>query len=469
MSVDCYVAICTPLRYSTITSPRISVQLVVVSWVAGFFSVLSRIIIIISQLPFCGPHIIDHFFCDTEPLIKLSWADTSLLELIEFSLSSVVLLSLLMLTVVSYLYIIATIFRIPSTTGRKKTSTCASHITVASIFYVSAIFMYVVPNKGFSFGLKKVVTLQTAFVTHLLNPFIYTPRNQMVKEVPRDTVSYFLSVIYLAALMENLLIFMAIAFDHHLHTPMYFFLMNLSLLDLGSISVIVPKSMANSVMDTRSISYAGCVAQVFFLVFLVGADFSLLTIMAYDRYVAICQPLHYERMMNIRACVKMAAGAWISGILYSVLHTGNTFALIFCGGNMVDQFFCEIPQLLKLACSDTYLSEVGVLVFNACLLLGCFVFIILSYVKIFKSVLRIPSEQGQHKALSICLPHLTVVSLFVCTGAFAYLKPTSSSPSALDLVVAILYSVLPPIMNPVIYSMRNKEMKTALRRLTGCR
>ncbi|XP_030403960.1 olfactory receptor 6M1-like [Gopherus evgoodei] len=192
MSVDCYMAMCTPLHYSTITSPRMSVQLVVVSWVGGFFSVLSPIIII-SQLPFFGPHITDHFFCDTEPLIKLSCADTSLLEFIEFSLSSMVLLSLLMLTVVSYLYIIATILSIPSTTGWKKTSTSTSHITVTSVFYGSAIFMYVVPNKGFSFGLKKMVTLQTAIVTHLLNPFIYTLRNQMVKEVPRDTVSYFLS------------------------------------------------------------------------------------------------------------------------------------------------------------------------------------------------------------------------------------------------------------------------------------
>ncbi|XP_065271605.1 olfactory receptor 14A16-like [Emys orbicularis] len=276
-------------------------------------------------------------------------------------------------------------------------------------------------------------------------------------------------VIYLVALVGNLLIFVAIAFDHHLHTPMYFFLMNLSIIDLGSISVTVPKSMANSLMNTKSISYAGCVAQVFFLFFLLGANFFLLTIMAYDRYVAICQPLHYERMMNSRACVQMAAGAWISGILYSVLHTGNTFALTFCGGNMVDQFFCEIPQLLKLSCSDSYLSEVGVLAFSVCLILGCFVFMIVSYVQIFKSVLRIPSEQGRHKAFSTCLPHLTVVSLVVCTGAFAYLKPTSSSPSALDLVVAVLYSVLPQIMNPIVYSLRNKEMKAALRRLTGCR
>ncbi|XP_030400150.1 olfactory receptor 14A16-like [Gopherus evgoodei] len=276
-------------------------------------------------------------------------------------------------------------------------------------------------------------------------------------------------VIYLASLVGNLLVIVVVALDNYLHTPMYFFLMNLSIVDLGSISVTIPKSMANSLMNTKSISYAGCVTQVFLFVFLLGEDVALLTVMAYDRYVAICQPLHYERMMNIRACVQMAAGAWISGILNAVLHTGNTFALTFCGDNMVDQFFCEIPQLLKLTCSDLYMSEVGVIAFSICFVLGCFIFITVSYVQIFKSVLRIPSEQGRHKALSTCLPHLTVVSLFVCTGVFAYLKPTSSSPSALDLVMAILYSVLPPIMNPIIYSMRNKEMKAALKRLTGCR
>ncbi|XP_039357686.1 putative olfactory receptor 14L1 [Mauremys reevesii] len=191
--------------------------------------------------------------------------------------------------------------------------------------------------------------------------------------------------------------------------------------------------------------------------------------MAYDRYVAICQPLHYDAMMNSRACVQMAAGAWISGILYSMLHTGNIFALTFCGGNLVDQFFCEILQLLKLACSNTYLSEVRVLVFSACLVLGCFIFIIVSYIQIFKAVLRIPSEQGRHKAFSTCLPHLIVVSLFVCTGGFAYLKPASNSPSPLDLMVTVLYSVFTPIMNPIIYSVRNKEIKAALRRLSGCR
>ncbi|XP_032648287.1 olfactory receptor 14A16-like [Chelonoidis abingdonii] len=290
-------------------------------------------------------------------------------------------------------------------------------------------------------------------------------------DVPELQILHFVVflVLYLASLIGNLLIITAIALNHQLHTPMYFFLMNLSILDLGSVSVTIPKSMANSVMNTRSISYSGCLAQVFFFLFFVSADFAILTIMAYNRYVAICQPLHYERVMNRRACVQMAVSAWISIILYSALHTGNTFAISFCGGNMVDQFFCEVPQLLKLACSNSNLSEVGFLIFSVCLASSCFVFIIVSYVQLSTTLLRIPSEQGQHKAFSTCLPHLIVVFLFICSGTFAYLKPTCSSTSGLDLMVAVLYSVLPPMMNPIIYSMRNKELKGALSKLIGWR
>ncbi|XP_067173168.1 olfactory receptor 14A16-like [Apteryx mantelli] len=269
--------------------------------------------------------------------------------------------------------------------------------------------------------------------------------------------------IYLAALLGNGLIITAIACDHHLHTPMYFFLLNLSLLDLGTISTTVPKSMANSLWDTRAISYSGCAAQVFLVFFLFGGEYSLLTVMAYDRYVAICRPLHYGTIMGSRACVKMAAAAWASGFLTAVLHTGNTFSIPLCKGNVVDQFFCEIPKMLKLSCSDSYLREVGLLVFTASLDFGCFVFIVLSYVQIFSAVLRIPSEQGQHKAFSMCLPHLAVVFLFISTAFFAYLKPPSLSSPALDLVVTVLYSVVPPAVNPLIYSMRNKELKDALR------
>ncbi|XP_059688501.1 olfactory receptor 14A16-like [Gavia stellata] len=268
--------------------------------------------------------------------------------------------------------------------------------------------------------------------------------------------------IYLAALLGNGLIITAIAWDHHLHSPMYFFLLNLSLLDLGCISTTVPKTMANSLWDTRAISYGGCAAQVFLFLFLISSEYFLLTVMAYDRYVAICKPLHYGTLLGSRACVHMAAAAWGSGFLYALLHTANTFSPPFCQGNAVDQFFCELPQILKLFCSESYLREVGLLILSSFLAFGCFVFIVLSYVQIFRAVLKIPSEQGWHKVFSTCLPHLVVVSLFVSIGIFAYVKPPSISSPSLDLVLAVLYSVVPPAVNPLIYSMRNKEIIEAL-------
>ncbi|XP_065511187.1 olfactory receptor 14J1-like [Caloenas nicobarica] len=271
--------------------------------------------------------------------------------------------------------------------------------------------------------------------------------------------------IYLAALLGNGLIITTIACDQHLHTPMYFFLLNLSLLDLGSISITVPKSMANSLWDTRVISFAGCAAQVFFLAFLLGAEYFLLTIMSYDRYVAICKPLHYGTLLGSRACVHMAAAAWATGFLYALLHTANTFSLPLCKGNALHQFFCEIPQILKLSCSDASLREVWLSVVSVLVVFGCFVFIVLSYVQILRAVLRIPSEQGRHKAFSTCLPHLAVVFLFLSTAIFSYLKPPSISSPTLDLVVSVLYSVVPPAVNPLIYSMRNQQLKDALWKL----
>ncbi|XP_066840595.1 olfactory receptor 14J1-like [Anser cygnoides] len=273
--------------------------------------------------------------------------------------------------------------------------------------------------------------------------------------------------IYLAALLGNGLILTAIACDHRLHTPMYFFLLNLTLLNLGCISITLPKAVANSLWDTRAISYSGCAAQVFFFFFLFSAEYSLLTIMSYDRYVAICKPLHYGSLLGSRACAQMAAAAWGSGVLYALLHTANTFSLPLCQGNAIDQFFCEIPQILKLSCTDSYLREVGFLMFSAFLGFGCFVFILLSYVQIFMAVLRMPSEQGRHKIFSTCLPHLFVVSLFLSTVIFGYLKTPSISSPSLDLVVAVLYSVVPPVVNPLIYSIRNKELRDAVRKVAS--
>ncbi|XP_066840997.1 olfactory receptor 14C36-like [Anser cygnoides] len=241
--------------------------------------------------------------------------------------------------------------------------------------------------------------------------------------------------IYLAALLGNGLILTAAACDHLLHTPMYFFFLNLALLDLGCISTTLPKAMANALWDNRTTSYQVCGAQVFFFLFFISAEYYTLSVMSYDRYVAICKPLHYGSVVGSRAC------------------------------NAVDQFFCEVPQILKLSCSDAYLREFGALVFSVSLGCGCFVFIVVSYVHIFRAVLRMPSEQGRHKAFSTCLPHLAVVSMTVSTGLFAYLKPPSISSPSLHLVLSFLYSVVPPAVNALIYSMRNQDLKDTVRKI----
>ncbi|XP_065509310.1 olfactory receptor 14J1-like [Caloenas nicobarica] len=186
---------------------------------------------------------------------------------------------------------------------------------------------------------------------------------------------------------------------------------------------------------------------------------------SYDLYVAICKPLHYGTLLGSRACVHMAAAAWATGFLYALLHTANTFSLPLCKGNAVDQFFCEIPQILKLSCSNSYLREAWLLVIGVFSAFICFIFILFSYVQILRAVLRIPSEQGRYKAFSTCLPHLAMLSLFVSTGSFAYLKPPSISSSSLDLVVSVLYSVVPPAANPLIYSMRNQELQDSVWKL----
>uniref|UniRef100_A0A8V0XBT8 Olfactory receptor n=1 Tax=Gallus gallus TaxID=9031 RepID=A0A8V0XBT8_CHICK len=272
--------------------------------------------------------------------------------------------------------------------------------------------------------------------------------------------------IYLAALLGNGLISTAVACDHRLHTPMYFFLLNLALLDLGCISTTLPKAMANALWHTRAISYAGCATQFFFFLFLFGAEYSILTIMSYDRYVAICKPLHYRTLLGSRACATMAAAAWGTGLLYSLLHTASTFSQAVCRGKVVNQFFCEIPHILKLSCSESgSLRETGFIVLSVLAIYGCFAFILFSYVQIFRAVLRMPSEQGRHKAFSTCLPHLAVVSLFVSTDFLAYLKPHSLVSPSLDLVVSFLYSVVTPTLNPLIYSMRNQELKDAVRKI----
>ncbi|XP_007535172.2 olfactory receptor 14L1 [Erinaceus europaeus] len=271
-------------------------------------------------------------------------------------------------------------------------------------------------------------------------------------------------LVYLLALMGNLLIVTLTTLDVHLKTPMYFFLRNLSFLDFCYVSVTVSKSIVNSLTRATSISFIGCALQVFFFIDLASTEIAILTVMSYDRYVAICQPLHYEVIMNQGNCVRMMAMSWLSGTICGLMHVTATFSLPFCGSNRVNQFFCDIPQLLSLLDPNDIIIEIGVMVFITSLVIICFVSITLSYVYIFSTILRIPSKEGRSKTFSTCVPHLVVVTLFMISGSIAYVKPISSSPSVLDLFLSVFYTVVPPTLNPIIYSLRNKDMKAALRR-----
>ncbi|KAL2770551.1 olfactory receptor 14A16 [Daubentonia madagascariensis] len=272
-------------------------------------------------------------------------------------------------------------------------------------------------------------------------------------------------LIYLCALMGNVLIIMITTLDHHLHTPMYFFLKNLSFLDLCLISVTAPKSIANSLINNNSISFLGCVSQVFLLVFSASAELLLLTVMSFDRYAAICHPLHYDTIMSRSTCVQAAAVSWLYGSLIAVMHTAGTFSLSYCRCNTVYQFFCDIPQLLAISCSENLIREIVPIFINVVLDFCCFIFIIITYVYIFSTIKKIPSTECHSKAYYTCFPHLVVVVLFLSGGFIAYLKPTSRSPSISDVVISVFYTMMPPTLNPIIYSLRNKAMKMALRML----
>ncbi|XP_008854494.1 olfactory receptor 14K1-like [Nannospalax galili] len=269
-------------------------------------------------------------------------------------------------------------------------------------------------------------------------------------------------LIYLVSLMGNFLIIMLVTVDQCLHTPMYFFLKNLSFLDVCFISVTVPKLILSSLSHRSTISFPGCVCQVFFVIFLGTSEVFLLTVMSYDRFVAICHPLHYDAIMYREICVQMVAASWLFGSVLGFLYSYGTFSLSFCGSRKVPQFFCDVPFLLKISCSMTHATIDISVIFGLMYGFFCLVSIGFSYVSIFSTVLRMPLSQGKSKAFSTCMPHLIVVTTFLVAAAIAYLKPVPDSPQLLDFLISAFYSVMPPSMNPIIYSLRNKEIKAAL-------
>ncbi|XP_045651783.1 olfactory receptor 5V1-like [Ursus americanus] len=274
------------------------------------------------------------------------------------------------------------------------------------------------------------------------------------------------AIIYQVTLVGNGAILLAIGTEKKLHTPMYYFLVNLSLLDIFCPSATVPKMLENLLTEQQSISFLGCAFQLYFLVALAGTEVFLLAVMAYDRYVAICFPLRYMLIMTKVRCVQLTAGTWAAGFLNSLLHTVSTFRLSFCKSNRVNQYYCDIPPVMALSCSSTYVAEMLVLVVGGILGISAFLITFVSYIYIISTILKIQTVEGKHKAFSTCASHLLVVCLFYGTTIFTYIRPSSSQHSpARDRLISMLYGVITPMLNPMIYSLKNVEVKEALRRL----
>ncbi|CAM5157661.1 unnamed protein product [Eretmochelys imbricata] len=277
----------------------------------------------------------------------------------------------------------------------------------------------------------------------------------------------FILICYTMTLLGNTTVIVVSWRDPHLHTPMYFFLSNLSFLDLCYTTSIGPQMLVNFRSTCKSISWAGCVAQLYISLSLGGTECLLLAVMAYDRYTAICQPLHYTIIMSRRLCLQLAATSWLCGFGNSILQTILTLQLPRCGRNQIEHFFCEVPALLKLACVDTSANEAEVLASGVILLLVPLGVILVSYGYISTTVLKIHSAQGRLKAFNTCTSHLAVVSLFYGTAISMYLQPPSSYSQARGKMVSLFYTMVTPMLNPLIYTLRNKEVHRALWRALG--
>ncbi|XP_021033923.1 olfactory receptor 1D2 [Mus caroli] len=273
----------------------------------------------------------------------------------------------------------------------------------------------------------------------------------------------FLSM-YLVTVVGNVLIILAIGSDSHLHTPMYFFLANLSFTDLFFVTNTIPKMLVSLQSQNKAISYPGCLTQLFFLVSLVALDNLILAVMAYDRYVAICHPLHYTTTMSPKLCILLLILCWALSILYGLIHTLLMTRVTFCGSRKIHYIFCEMYVLLRLACSDTHINHMMLIATGCFVFLVPFGFMIMSYICIVRAILKIPSASNKYKAFSTCASHLAVVALFYGTLCMVYLKPLHTY-SMKDSVATVMYAVVTPMMNPFIYSLRNKDMHGALGRL----
>ncbi|XP_053110946.1 olfactory receptor 1019-like [Hemicordylus capensis] len=273
--------------------------------------------------------------------------------------------------------------------------------------------------------------------------------------------------IYMVTLVGNFGMIILIHVDARLHTPMYFFLCNLSIVDVGYSSVIAPKLLMTFTSDNRTISFIECAVQFYFICIFVTNECCLLGVMAYDRFVAICNPLLYSTAMSKRLCVVLVIVSYITGFVNSTTQASFIFSLSFCGSNVINHFFCDIPPILKLSCSDIHNTDIVHFTLSSIVVMSTILIVVVSYIYIVTTILKIRSSEGRHKAFSTCASHLTAVTIFYGTLIFMYLRPTSGYTMDQDKFVSVFYTLLIPMLNPLIYSLRNKEVKEAVKRMIG--
>ncbi|ERE92528.1 olfactory receptor-like protein OLF3-like protein [Cricetulus griseus] len=482
MAYDRYVAVCNPLRYSAIMHTGLCSRMAIVSWVSGSINSVMQTVITF-QLPMCTNVYIDHISCELLAVVRLACVDTSTNEVAIMASSIILLMTPFCLVLLSYIQIISTILKIQSKEGRRKAfHTCASHLTVVALCYGMAIFTYIQPHSSPSVLQEKLISLFYAILTPMLNPMIYSLRNKennqtwvhefILLGLSRDwdtQVSLFVLFLfmYLVTVLGNVLIILLIRLDSRLHTPMYFFLTNLSLVDVSYATSIVPQLLAHFLAAHKAIPFLSCAAQLFFSLGLGGIEFLLLAVMAYDRYVAVCDPLRYSVIMHAGLCLRLVITSWVSGSINSLVHTAITFQLPMCTNKYIDHISCEILAVVRLACVDTSSNEIVIMVSSIVLLMTPFFLVLLSYIQIISTILKIQSTEGRKKAFQTCASHLTVVTLCYGTTIFTYIQPHSNPSVLQEKLISLFYAVLMPMLNPMIYSLRNKEVKEAWQKLLG--
>ncbi|KAK1335812.1 hypothetical protein QTO34_003607 [Cnephaeus nilssonii] len=511
MAFDRHVAVCKPLHYTTTMTNTVCALLVTGPYICGLLESCIHVVFTF-HLSFCHSNVVNHFFCDIPPLLALSCSNINTNETVLFTLAAFNVFFTLLVILNSYLFIFIAILRMHSTEGQKKAfSTCVSHLTTVSIFYGTIMFMYLQPNSSHSMDTDKMASIFYTMVIPMLNPLVYSLRNKEVKSafkkitqqrkiqhflfsfardmfarspvlnqsgttefvfrvftaVPEFQALLFLLflLLYLMILCGNTAIIWAVCTHSSLRTPMYFFLSNLSFIEISYTTVVVPLMLSNIFGARKPISLAGCGAQMFFFLTLGGADCFLLAIMAYDRYVAICHPLHYTLIMTQKLCIQMVGCAVGLALYLSLQLTSLIFTLPFCGRlREINHFLCDVPPVLRLACADIHVHQAVLYVVSILVLTVPFILISVSYMFITLAILRIRSAEGRRRAFSTCSSHLTVVLLQYGFCALVYLRPQSSSSVDEDRQFALIYTFVTPLLNPLIYTLRNKDVKDSLKK-----